>query len=143
MSLPGAPIIDLPVHDIQNMVVTLPGMRNDAIRAILDTVLVRKITFAFEQVQRTPAEEAGFPVFEVVAGVEGAVVMREILVVHDIESSRENSCSMRSSGFGLEPTHPPSHHGVAHDSGFNRVFVPFTAAGQREIFTPLPLILVL
>ncbi len=65
------------------MVVPMFGMRNDAFRAVLDAVLVREITFAIEQVQRAPAEEAGSPVFEVVAGVEGAVVMREIFVVHD------------------------------------------------------------
>jgi len=38
----------------------------------------------------------------------------------------------------LLPTHPPSRHGVTHDSGFLWAFVPFTAAGQRGIFTPLP-----
>ncbi len=41
-----------------------------------------------------------------------------------------------SSGFGL-PTHPPSRHGMFMAVAF-RVFVPFTAAGQRGRFTPLP-----
>ena len=41
-----------------------------------------------------------------------------------------------SSGFG-PPTHPPSRHDVFTAVAF-RVFVPFTAAGQRGRFTPLP-----
>ncbi len=49
------------------------------------------------------------------------------------------TCSFdRSSGLGIEPTRPPSHHDTTHDSGFYRAFVPITAAGQREIYTPLP-----
>jgi hypothetical protein len=41
-----------------------------------------------------------------------------------------------SSGFGL-PTHPPSRHELITTVAF-RVFVPFTAAGQRGHLTPLP-----
>jgi hypothetical protein len=43
-----------------------------------------------------------------------------------------------SSGFGL-PTHPPSRHKLVTTVAL-RVFVPFTAAGQRGLSTPLPLI---
>jgi len=43
-----------------------------------------------------------------------------------------------SSGFGL-PTHPPSHHDLIMTVAL-WVFVPFTAAGQRGLLTPLPLI---
>ena len=42
----------------------------------------------------------------------------------------------RSSGFG-QPTYPPSHHGCPVTVAL-WVFVPFTAAGQRGLLTPLP-----
>ena len=42
----------------------------------------------------------------------------------------------RSSGFG-QPTYPPSHYGYPVTVAL-WVFVPFTAAGQRGLLTPLP-----
>ena len=42
----------------------------------------------------------------------------------------------RSSGFG-QPTYPPSHYGCPVTVAL-WVFVPFTAAGQRGLLTPLP-----
>ena len=53
-------------------------------------------------------------------------------------SSREAFPADGSSGFGL-PTCPPSRHDRVMTVA-SWAFVPFTAAGQRGFFTPLPLI---
>jgi hypothetical protein len=65
-------------------------MRYDAVRTILDAVPERKRSAAFEKIERTPAEKAGPPFFKIMAGIERALLVDKILVVHRCNSSLGN-----------------------------------------------------
>jgi hypothetical protein len=87
----GLPLpVDHPGNGLQDAVVSFLGMRHDASRAVLDAVIQCIIAVAVEQVQRTPAEQAGLPLLEIVTGEKTALLVGEKLVVHRGNSSLEN-----------------------------------------------------
>jgi hypothetical protein len=96
MSINGHPfvrtlfIINLLLNHLEDILITFLGMGDDATGTILDTILKRERTVAFEQIERTPAEQTGLPFFEVMAGIERALCVGEILVVHLNNSSLGN-----------------------------------------------------
>jgi hypothetical protein len=78
--------IDLPPDCLHDVLVALSRMRNGAGRAVLHIVFESKIAAAIEQVKRAPAEQAGLPLIQFVARIEGAVLVDEIFVVHGTTS---------------------------------------------------------
>jgi hypothetical protein len=57
-------------------------MWNDAGRAVLHIILDSEMAVAIEQIERAPTEQAGFPLVLIVARIERALLVDEILVVH-------------------------------------------------------------
>jgi hypothetical protein len=82
--------IDLALYNLEDIVVSFLGMRDDAAGTVLDAVPERKGAVAVEQIERTPAEETGLPFFKVVAGIERAIAVGEKFVVHLYNSSLGN-----------------------------------------------------
>jgi hypothetical protein len=83
-------LVDLPGHDVQDVIVSFLGMGNDAVRAVLDAVPERERSIALQQIERAPAEQAGLPCIEVMARVKTAFLVGKELVVHDGNSSLAN-----------------------------------------------------
>jgi hypothetical protein len=50
--------VDLAGHGFQDVVIPFLGMRNDAAGTVLNAVPENECAIAFEQIERTPAEEA-------------------------------------------------------------------------------------
>jgi len=78
------------LDNAEDIVVSFFHMRDDAARAVLDAVPENERAIAFQQIERTPAEKTGFPFFKVMAGIERALLVDKILVVHLHNSSLGN-----------------------------------------------------
>jgi hypothetical protein len=78
------------LYHLEDVIVAFLGMGNGTAGTILDAVSENECAVAFEQIERAPAEKAGFPLLEIVAGVECAVLVGEKLVVHLCNSSLGN-----------------------------------------------------
>ena len=75
-------LVHLPLNGLYDIIVSLSGMGNGAGRAVLHIILEREMAAAIEQIERAPAEQAGLPLVQIMAWIEGALLMDEILVVH-------------------------------------------------------------
>jgi hypothetical protein len=82
--------VDLVLHHLENIIVAFLRMGNYAVRTVLDAIPERKRSIAFKEIERTPAEQTGFPFFEVMAGIKCALLVDKILIVHLNNSSLGN-----------------------------------------------------
>jgi hypothetical protein len=130
-------LINLTGNYFEDILITFFSMGDGAGRTVFDSVPGLEITTAVDEVQRAPAKEAGLPVGKIVARIETAVLMYKIFVVHRLIPP-SGIFSFRSSGFGLDPTHPPSHHDVTHDSGFIGLSFPSRLRGSWRISLLFP-----
>jgi len=82
--------VNFVLNNLEDIIVAFLGMRNDAAGTVLDAVLERERTAAFEQVERAPAEKTGLPCFKIMAGIKSAILVGKKLVVHLGNSSLGN-----------------------------------------------------
>ncbi len=69
-------------------------MRNGAGRTVLNIIIDREIAVAIEQIERAPAEQTGLPLVQVVARIERAFLVDEILVVHETTPLPRGRCDV-------------------------------------------------
>jgi len=100
-------LIHLTGNYFEDILITFFGMGDGAGRTVFDAVPGHEITAAVDQVQRAPAKEAGFPVGEIVARIETAVLMQKKLVVHRvIPPSGIYHSGLPASGWSYSPAFP-------------------------------------
>jgi hypothetical protein len=80
-------LVNLAVHDLQNIIIPLFRVGNNAVGAVLDAAPHRERAVALQQVERTPAEQTGLPFIEIMARIKTALLVGEKLVVHRCNSS--------------------------------------------------------
>jgi hypothetical protein len=96
MSITGHPLVRtlftiyLLLNDLEDIVIPFLGMGDDASGTILDAIPERKSSVTVKQIERTPAEQTGFPFFKVMAGIKSALLVDKKLVVHLGNSSLGN-----------------------------------------------------
>jgi hypothetical protein len=80
-------LVNLAVHDLQDIIIPLFRVGNHAVGAVLDAVPHRERSVALQQEERAPAEQAGLPFFEIMTGIKTALLVGEKLVVPRCNSS--------------------------------------------------------
>jgi hypothetical protein len=81
----------LVVDDAHDIVISFGTVGNGACGAILDPIPHDGVAAALKQIERTPAEQAGPPVGELMAGKELTFVVHKLPILHLRYSSLGNS----------------------------------------------------